>query len=215
MAPLVDAGLAADRLVTQSARRDQPPSAIDHCSRCTSVISLAAPSPESPASPWLCGGCGSVYFATGLQERHWTRGGMARSVAYENVLDIASMHLGSRNHRLPRAELHRLLKFFSEGFPIVAEKRSHKRYAMALPVIAVPMGPNFRVIGPATQITTINVSRGGAALLDTNFCAADYLVLDFTPAGLSTAKAVFQVQRVTQIFSAFEVAGRLLARIIE
>lgn len=201
----------------QSVRAERPGAvaAIDRCSQCAAVVSLVTPNTERAARPWLCGGCGSVYFAASGKASFGPHSGLARVAAYDEIINIATMDLASRNHRLPRAELTRLLRFFSEGPANVREKRKHKRYPMALPLVAVPLGSDFRVIGPATQITTINVSRGGASLLDTRLCIAKYLVLDFTLCGLDTAKAIFEVQRVKQILSAFEVAGRLLARIAD
>jgi hypothetical protein len=205
----------APLISAEALARLSPAPAINICSRCDAVISLSTPSPETPARPWLCGGCGSVYFAARSRSSVAVPGDVARRVDYDQVIDIATLSFRSRNTSVPRRELNRLLTYFSESFPLVAEKRTQKRYPMALPVIAVPLGNDFRVMGAAKQLTTINVSSGGASLLDIEPCKSMFLALDFSLVGLSSAKAVFEVLRVRPTFSAYEVSGRLVARIGE
>lgn len=188
---------------------------IDRCTQCSAVISLLAPADDAPASPWLCGGCGSVYFAVPADASARDRSGKARRVNYDKVIDVAAVDLIGERSRVPRAALHQLVRFLNTSWTEGHEKRQEARFGVTLPVIAVPLGPDFRVIGEATQMTTVNVSKAGAALFDVKPCHATYLTLDFAPAGLFTSKAILEVLRVGSAFSAYEVAGRLRCRIAE
>jgi hypothetical protein len=107
-----------------------------------------------------------------------------------------------------------LVRFLSSMSADAENKRKEPRYPAILPVIAIPLGRNFRVIGKAVQMTTINISRSGTALLDIDSCTAPYLALDFAVAGM-TARAVLEVLRIRPVLSANEVAGRLKCRIVD
>lgn len=188
------------------------PASLEKCSLCAAPIHLQAPSLEIPAQPWLCGGCGSVYFACAPQGAGG-RSGKARVAPYEQIVDIAGMNAQGPDRRMPRRALKQLLRFLSSQSADVENKRKEPRYPAVLPVIAIPLGRNFRVIGQAVQMTTINISRSGTALLDIDSCSAPYLALDFSVAGM-TARAVLEVLRIRPILSATEVAGRLKCRIV-
>ena len=189
------------------------PSSLDKCSLCAVTLNLHAPSLEAPARPWLCGGCGSVYFARSADPAA-VRSGKARVVPYEQVVDVAGVNnTTSPDRRVPRRALKQLVRFLSSRQSDGDNKRKEPRYPAILPVVAIPMGRNFRIIGKAVQMTTINVSRSGTALLDIDSCTASYLALDFSVAGM-TARAVLEVLRVRPVLSANEVAGRLKCRIV-
>lgn len=186
---------------------------LDVCTQCSATISLRAPTFHAPASPWLCGGCGSVYFAIPADASVRDRSGKARRVNYEQVIDVAAVDLLGQGSAVPRAALHQLIRFLNASVVEGHEKRREPRFGVTLPVIAVPMGPDFRVIGEASRMTTVNVSKAGVALFDVKPCHAAYLTLDFSPAGMSSSKAILEVLRVSTVFSAYEVAGALRCRI--
>jgi hypothetical protein len=188
--------------------------AMDHCSLCGALINLQPPTFDVPAMPWLCGGCGSVYLARSAEPNAGLRSGKARVVPYDQIIDVASINSDSPNHHMPRRALKQLVRFLSSTRVEAEDKRREPRYPAILPVIAIPMGRNFRIIGKAVQMTTINISQSGTALLDLDACTASYLALDFAVAGLK-AKAVLEVLRVRPILSAHEVAGRLKCRIVD
>jgi hypothetical protein len=196
-------------------RADAPSdaSSIEKCSLCSALINLHAPSLDKPARPWLCGGCGSVYFACAADSASG-RSGKARVVPYGQIVDVAGTQAQSPDRRVPRRALKQLVRFLSSMSADAENKRKEPRYPAILPVIAIPLGRNFRVIGKAVQMTTINISRSGTALLDIDSCTAPYLALDFAVAGM-TARAVLEVLRIRPVLSANEVAGRLKCRIVD
>jgi hypothetical protein len=205
----------ADILGAQSPGKAEPladPSSIERCSLCSATISLLQPSLDVPARPWLCGGCGSVYFACAADSAAG-RSGKARVVPYEQIVDIAGTQAQNPDRRVPRRALKQLVRFLGSAITEAENKRKEPRYPAILPVIAIPLGRNFRVIGQAVQMTTINISRSGTALLDIDSCSAPYLALDFAVAGM-TARAVLEVLRIRPVLSASEVAGRLKCRIV-
>jgi hypothetical protein len=188
------------------------PSSLERCSLCSAAIHLQPPSLDVPARPWLCGGCGSVYFACAADSAAG-RSGKARAVPYEQIVDVAAVNAQSPDRRVPRRALKQLIRFLASTVSDAENKRKEPRYPAILPVIAIPLGRNFRIIGSAVQMTTINISRSGSALLDIDSCTAPYLALDFSVAGM-IARAVLEVLRIRPVLSANEVAGRLKCRIV-
>jgi hypothetical protein len=199
-------------LATGGADPKVDPASLEKCSLCAAPIHLQAPSLDIPAEPWLCGGCGSVYFACAPKSAAG-RSGKARVVSYDQIVDVAGMNAQGADRRMPRRALKQLIRFLSNQSAEIQNKRKEPRYLAVLPVIAIPLGRNFRIIGEAVQMTTINISRSGTALLDIESCSAPYLALDFTAAGM-TARAVLEVLRIRPVLSASEVAGRLKCRIL-
>jgi hypothetical protein len=197
---------------TDKSRRAIDECSIDACSRCKASLGLIAPTIHSPARCWLCGHCGSAYFAVAA-ERISRRGESvsARPVVYDQVLAAATIDV--QRSQVPRQELHGVLKYLAtlehQGF----DKRRQPRYAIAMPVRTLPLGRNFRVTGPAVEMTTINISCGGAALLDEESCNAAYLAVDLTHPSLGTVQAILQVLRARPLMSAFEIAGRWHCRV--
>ena len=63
------------------------------------------------------------------------------------------------------------------------------------------------------QMTTVNVSLGGAALIHTRFVDAPYLALDFTGAGLELLQVVLKVWRVRSLGLVYEVAGEFISKL--
>jgi hypothetical protein len=92
--------------------------------------------------------------------------------------------------------------------------RRQKRYPVAAPVTIVPLGPDFRVIGKPALAMTTNISSGGAALVHTMPLTEPYLALDFANSGVKLSPAILKVTRVRQLAMAYEIAGRLVTRIL-
>ena len=112
---------------------------LEACSQCNAYLGLAPPTISAPAKCWLCGRCGSAYFAvTANQHGRLERTTSARSVAYEDVLEAATMTPG--RHRVPRRELHDVLQYLATVDHRGEEKRSRRRFAIAMPVRALPLG---------------------------------------------------------------------------
>jgi hypothetical protein len=84
------------------------------------------------------------------------------------------------------------------------------RYRMAVPVVAVPLGRDFRVNGEPLRMTTMNVSLGGASLIHTRFTEAPYFALDFTAAGVEHLQVILEVLNVRNFGPVYEIAGRFI-----
>jgi hypothetical protein len=74
------------------------------------------------------------------------------------------------------------------------ERRKHPRQSMVTPIWATPLASNKRAIGPAIEMTSINMSEGGAALLLDRPCHAPWLMLDFGRSGVG-GQLLLQVVR--------------------
>ena len=186
---------------------------IDDCTECGLNLGLEAPCYEAPASTWLCGGCGSAYFAAApLKQPNANRKG-ARPAPLHQVISAAVIDAPTRRRQLPHRELHRVLQFLSMHQHDGCEKRDDPRFSMAMPILTLPLSRSFRVCGPAAEMTTINISRRGGALLHAQACTAPFLVLDLTVAGLGPLLVLLEVLRVRPLVSAFEIAGRWHCRV--
>ncbi len=188
-------------------------SSIDSCTECDWFLGLEAPCYEAPASTWLCGGCGSAYFAAAPLQHHGGPRKGARPAPLHQVIGAAVIDTPEKRRQLPHRELHRVLQFLSSGEHVGIEKRDAPRVTMAMPLLALPLSRSFRVCGPATQMTTINISRRGGALLTAQACTAPYLAVDLTVSGIGPLIVLLEVLRVRPLVSAYEVAGRWHCRV--
>lgn len=187
---------------------------IENCSRCQAYLGLAPPSFASPAKSWLCGRCGSAYFAITSETQAWPpRATSARPVVYDQVISAATTTRPTRRQKVPHRDLHRVLQYLSSFEHTGPEKRRERRHAVALPVMALPLASNFRVSGAAFELSTINISRGGASFMYAAEIEAAYLAIDFSYAGLGFVQALFEVLRVRPFLSAYEIAGRWHCRV--
>ena len=187
---------------------------IGACSECCLPLDLAFPSVSQPARAWLCGECGSAYFARRDEVSSQSQFKGARAVHHECVFQAAELDDYCLWHRGHLSDLRRVLRFLSSFEHTGFEQRRETRHAVALRVLALPLGHNFRVIGEAVQMTMINISRAGAALLDPNPVKAPYLAIDFSVAGPNNVQAILDVLRVRSLFAAYETAGQWRCRIV-
>jgi hypothetical protein len=96
-----------------------------------------------------------------------------------------------------------------------ADRRRHKRYPVMVPVAAVPLAADFRVVGAAMQMTTANISLGGAALIHTRFVDSPYLALDINAIEMDRLQVVFRVLRVQSRGIVYEIGGEFISRLSE
>lgn len=187
---------------------------IDRCGNCGSKIALRSPTVDSPASPWLCRRCGSVYFAR-CQERDgkpFSAG--TRMVSYYEVMKAIYVHMEWGSSVIAQEDVRRLVQCLAARTHNGPEVRKQKRYPVAAPVTVVPLDANFRVAGQPAKVMTINVSGGGAALVHPRPVAEPYLAIDFASSGVELLPAVLKVTRVRRLAAAHEVAGRFVSRIL-
>jgi hypothetical protein len=182
---------------------------IDYCTGCGNVISLLPPVPDHPVKTWLCNRCGSVYF--GSDGDYASVFGVRQSThnPFANELMVAA---GSRTNPGAPSRIRQLVRSLG-GKPYAGpDRRQDQRYSMAVPAVAIPLGKDFRVIGKPVQMTTLNVSQGGAALLHTQYTDTPNFALDFTASGIPLMQVILQVLRVRDVGSVYEIAGQFVSR---
>jgi hypothetical protein len=194
--------LTGARLQQGSAVRSLP---VTHCSICRSNIALETPAPDSKASIWLCNSCGAIYFARNNVENE--RRGVLRVDP-----DIQNPFVAAVAPSISQEYIKRLLKLHEAEQFTGSDRRQHKRYPVAVPVVALPLGSDFRVIADPVQMTTANVSLGGAALLHTRFIEAPNLALDYRPAGVDL-QVVLRISHVKSLGLVYEVAGEFISHL--
>jgi hypothetical protein len=188
-----------------------PDGSIRACTQCDGYLGLMAPSIKEAARCWICTRCRSAYLAA-ASPAMWMNGAPnARTVTYEQALSHVTMEL--TENQVPYQQLHELLKYLDRLPQAGSEMRKQARYTMAMPVWTLPLGDNFRVTGSAFRLSTINVSRGGASLFSEREINSPYLCVDLSDAGVGATQAILTVLRVRPLLSAYEVAGRWLARV--
>jgi hypothetical protein len=188
----------------KSARVSKP---VERCSVCGSGIEMQPPAPAHNVTAWICENCGAIYF--GSDDVTQKRPGMYR--VDPAVRDPFSPSTPSS---IPIENARRLVTHLGSDQFIGPDCRGHKRYLVTVPVIALPLAEDFRVDGEAIQMTTANISRGGAALIHTRYVKAPYLALDFTVAGLESLQVVLSVLRVRSLGPLYEVSGEFISRLV-
>jgi hypothetical protein len=183
---------------------------IDVCSGCQSPLALAPPTYNEPASAWLCGTCGSGYFARLAGAKRLKN---TRPVQFNQLFQAANFRPSAAWRAAPLPELRRVLQFLATFEHDGHEKRRERRHPVALPVLALPLGHDFRVVGAALQMTMVNISRAGAAMIDAEPCRAPYIAVDFPIARLHI-QGILEVLRIRPFVAAQETAGRWHCRIL-
>ena len=168
--------------------------AIEACSRCRAHLGLLAPTISRPAKCWLCDRCGSAYFAVRTEKHRRASETHARPVVYDQVIEAATIETDDKP--VPRRELNDVLRYLASLETGASEKRRQPRYPIAIPVRGLPLDRNFRVTGAAMELTTINLSCGGASLINARPCEAAFLAVDLSRAGLGVVQALLEVLRV-------------------
>jgi hypothetical protein len=189
--------------------------AVEQCSNCGTPISLQPPTPSQPACTWLCKTCGLIYFGGDDESAAAQSLGLVKAKDGECNPFVAEVKVSvdARNGCVPPENVQRLIRALTQNPYHGSERRKDTHYAVAVPVVAVPLGADFGIIGEPVQMTTMNISQTGAALLHTRFTQAPYYALDFTLAGVELVQVVLEVLRVRNIGVLYEVAGRFVSRL--
>lgn len=176
------------------------------CSRCKAPIELRPPDPSLGANAWRCSACGAIYFGGDTGEAN--RQGLIR-------IDPATQNpFAPANHySIPPDTVQQLSRFTHADELTEPDRRSEKRYSISVPVVALPLATDFRVDGEAVQMTTANISLGGAALVHTRFINSPYLAIDFASAGADSLKVVLKVRRIRSLGPAYELSGDFISRV--
>jgi hypothetical protein len=198
-------GPTGDRIQSQRAAVSSLP--VKHCSVCHTNIALETPAPDAKTSIWVCTSCGAIYFAR-------NDGGQERSGVFRVDPAAQNPFAAPVAPSVPPEYIQRLVKSHQADQYTGPDRRLQKRYDIAVPVVALPLGPDFRVIGEPLQMTTANLSLGGAALLHTRFIDAPNLALDYTAAGVDL-QVVLKVLRVRSLGLVYEVAGEFISHLAQ
>lgn len=180
---------------------------VENCSVCGTLINLQPPTPELKASAWYCTTCGAVYFGSD-DDRTQSHGIYRADPAVQNPF------VESAGPSIPSENVKRIISALAPEEYKGPELRRHKRYPVVVPVIALPLSLDFRIDGEPMQMTTADVSLGGAAFVYTRFVNAHYLAIDFTAAGVQPLQAVLKVLRVQSLGLVYKVSGEFISRLI-
>jgi ribosomal protein L37AE/L43A len=177
------------------------------CGSCGRAIALVPPRPKTTARIWTCNGCESVFF--GAENEDVTEGLSPLKDASRIAVDALTEGGKSVRAQLV-SQSHRLVEGLVADAYRGVERRSHARYPVAAPVTGIPLSADFRVVGPALAMMTLNLSSGGIALIHKQACEAPYFALDFADAGLGVLQILLRVLRTSDIGLQHVTAGDFL-----
>jgi hypothetical protein len=196
----------------QRAKRSSD-AAVEQCSGCGAAVALRPPSVGAAVCAWCCEKCGAVYFGADVQSAADGFSGLVRA---PNALFCRppkkKIETSAKNaDQGPPEHVQRLLKCLAGKEYTGPERRRGKHYQVTRPAVVIPLAADFRVDGPPMEMTTLNVSLYGAALLHTRHTSAPYLALDFTMDGNCLLQTVMRVLRVRSMGLGYEVAGEFVS----
>lgn len=180
------------------------------CAGCDAWHAYRPPTPRANAQAWYCQNCGAIVFAKFDPDAACDYSGVLPLAAEDGLI----AHMGSAPDdavdSTPPEHLQRLVRMLTSREFKGVERRRYKRYAAVAPVVAVPLGEDFRVTGKPIRMTTTNVSHDGIGLIRTQYLRAPYYALDFTIAGLELRQAIVKLMRVRGLGPVYESGGRFV-----
>jgi hypothetical protein len=182
---------------------------VEHSCQCGSIIAIQAPAANIPVATWICKTCGAAYF-----------GGVnaIKNYGVELLAAAAGKSLAGDDQAIPDDGSSSFSAETTSANSAVdtlkgVDRRQHTRYSIGVPVVAVPLGTNFTIVGPAVRMITRDISQSGARLAYARFTAAPYFVIDFTAAGIELLQVLMKVVRVSNNGPNYEVAGTFINRL--
>jgi hypothetical protein len=180
------------------------------CNGCGAWHAFHPPTPKANAQAWYCQTCGAVIYAKFDPEHIADYSGISLLAAEDGLI----ANLGEAPHETvdttPPEHLQRLVRMLTAREFKGVERRRYKRYAAVAPVVAVPLGEDFRVNGKPIRMTTTNVSHDGIGLIHTQYLRAPFYALDFTIAGIELRQAIVKLLRVRGLGPVYESGGRFV-----
>lgn len=180
------------------------------CAGCDAWHAYRPPTPRANAQACYCQKCGTIIFAKFDPEAAGDYSGVLPLAVEDGLI----AHLGSPPDdavdSTPPEHLQRLVRMLTSREFKGVERRRYKRYAAVAPVVAVPLGEDFRVAGKPIRMTTTNVSHDGIGLIHTQYLRAPFYALDFTIAGLELRQAIVKLLRVRGLGPVYESGGRFV-----
>jgi hypothetical protein len=182
---------------------------VEHSCQCGSTIAIQAPAADLPVAIWICKTCGAAYFGgVNSAKSHGVEmlaahGGNSLAGDDQAIPDDGPTCSGAE--ATPSGSAVDTLKGI--------DRRQHTRYSIGVPVVAVPLGANFTILGPAVRMTTRDISKSGVGLAYARFTDAPYFVIDFTSAGIELLQVLMKVVRVSNNGPNYELAGKFINRL--
>ncbi len=172
--------------------------AIRNCPVCSHDLPLRIPSDGEKGIDWLCVACGSHIY--GLMRDGCSD--MERRAARPARMEFTREDLAPVPDGRYSA-ISRVIERRHEG----EERRKDARIKVNVPVLAQPLDESFRTSGNAFVATTLNVSKGGLALIHTRHVPQPCMAVEFKLPGQQRRQAVIRVLRSECIGIFYEIAG--------
>lgn len=209
------AGAVSTALIGTAAASDQQLEANDvlghgNCAGCGTWHAFRPPTPRSNAQAWYCQSCGTVVYATFDPDNVSDYSGVALLAVEDGLIANLGNAPEEAVDSTPPEHLQRLVRMLTSREFKGVERRRYKRYAAVAPVVATPLGEDFRVTGKPIRMTTTNVSHDGIGLIHTQYLRAPYYALDFSIAGLELRQAIVKLVRVRGLGPVYESGGRFV-----
>jgi hypothetical protein len=181
-----------------------------NCNGCGAWHAFHPPTPKANAQAWHCETCGAVIFSKFDPENLADYSGIRLLPAEDRLIANLGEAPDETVDSTPPEHLQRLVRMLTAREFKGVERRRYKRYAAVAPVVAVPLGEDFRVTGRPIRMTTTNVSHDGIGLIHTQYLRAPFYALDFTIAGLELRQAIVKLLRVRGLGPVYESGGRFV-----
>lgn len=181
-----------------------------NCNGCGTWHAFNPPTPKADAHAWYCQTCGAVIYAKFGTDGVADYSGVRLLSAEDGLIANLGEATGETIDPTPPEHLQRLVRMLTSREFKGVERRRYNRYAAVAPVVAVPLGDDFRVTGRPIRMTTTNVSHDGIGLIHTQYLRAPFYALDFTIAGLELRQAIVKLLRVRGLGPVYESGGRFV-----
>ncbi len=180
------------------------------CNGCGAWQAFHPPTPKTNAQAWYCQTCGAVIYAKFDLQNIADYSGITLLTPEDGLIANLGNAPDETMDSTPPEHLQRLVRMLTSREFKGIERRRYKRYAAVAPVVAVPLGEDFRVAGMPIRMTTTNVSHDGIGLIHTQYLRAPFYALDFTIAGLELRQAIVKLLRVRGLGPVYESGGRFV-----
>lgn len=136
----------------------------------------------------------------------------------DETSDPSSADLGDRSQDRPSAsdlqQIRALTRQVADKrHQVERENRSHRRWNLAMPVVAVPLDDSHQPIGEPASMITRDISTSGISLLHTQPVPSGFLRVQLDAPILQSTELIVRVVRCRTIGVYTEIAGEFVARI--
>ncbi|TWT89669.1 PilZ domain protein [Pseudobythopirellula maris] len=191
-----------DMLLTRGREwvRIEPRDVLDDCASCGTQLALRKP--NGVARPWACNGCGKVYFGKAPES---ASSAVPADLTLEPVkkLDLTAEEEAAFN------------EVWEKNQRVGVEQRKHERHAVKLPATVLPLDGKFMISGEPVELTTQDISQGGACLRHTEAFDHPYAYIHFKLPANRELRMLAKVVRNRDCGGAWEIGLKYTSRVIE